>query len=230
MSTIRIASFDMGKKNFAFCIEEFTLSEVSELKKINMPLKQRYKENGLATPKMEELLEKIFSNGKLVLYKNLDLTRNGDNNHEIFNTMNDEMDKYTFFWDSCACFVIEEQMCFGKKVNKMALKLGQHCYSYFTFKYGRFKKVVEFPAYHKTQVLGAPKIEHKTKAGKIKFKAMEKKDRKKWSVNKAIEILTSRGEIDFLDTLTSVKKKDDLADVLTQLQAFKYKAFVEQIY
>jgi hypothetical protein len=224
---IRVASFDMGKKNFAFCIEEFIVSELTEIK--NIPLKQRYNANGTPTEQMSHILERVFSNGKLLLYKNLDLTKNGDVLSEIFNVMIDELDKYTSFWDKCSIFVIEEQMCFGKKVNKIALKLSQHCYSYFLFKYGRFKKVVEFPAYHKTQVLGAPKVEKLNKKKEIRYKAMEKKDRKKWSVNQAIEILTSRGEIDFLEDLTSVNKKDDLADVVTQLQSFKYKAFVEKV-
>jgi len=113
----------------------------------------------------------------------------------------------------------------------MALKLAQHCYSYFTLKYGRQHKIIEFPAYNKTQVLGAPKIQGKPyKSGKIRYKAMEQRDRKKWSVNKAIEILTCRGEMDILEEMTSVKKKDDLADVLVQLQSFKYLMYVNKTY
>ena len=57
---------------------------------------------------------------------------------------------------------------------------------------------------------------------------MEQRDRKKWSVNKAIEILTCRGEMDILENLTSVKKKDDLADVLVQLQSFKYLMYINK--
>ncbi len=110
------------------------------------------------------------------------------------------------------------------------MKLGQHCYSYFAFKYGRYKSIIEFPAYHKTQILGAPKIEGKPyKSGKIRYKAMEKPARKKWSVEKAVEILTNRGEMEVLEGLTSAKKRDDLADVLTQLQSFKYRIYVDKI-
>ena len=57
---------------------------------------------------------------------------------------------------------------------------------------------------------------------------MEKSRRKKWSVEQSIEILNNRGEIKILNKLTSAKKKDDLADVITQLQAFKYLAYVER--
>jgi hypothetical protein len=120
-------------------------------------------------------------------------------------------------------------MSFGAKINKMAVKLGQHCYSYFTFLYGRRKCYIEFHAYYKTQILGAPKIPGKPyKSGKPRWKAMAKPQRKKWSVKQAVEILTSRGEVDVLDGLTTVKKRDDLADTLTQLQAFKYLVYVDQ--
>lgn len=228
---IYLASFDLGKKNFAFCIEEINKKDLLLIN--NIPSTKRYKEDGTPTPKMQEILDQVCANGKIILHKNLDLTENCNPkaklDPETFHNMNDALDKYVTFWDKCSAFVIEEQMAFGKKLNKMAMKLGQHCYSYFTFKYGRYKSIIEFPAYHKTQILGAPKIEGKPyKSGKKRYKAMEKPQRKKWSVDKAIEILTSRGEIDILQNLTSAKKKDDLADVLTQLAAFKYKVYVDK--
>jgi hypothetical protein len=227
----RIASFDIGKKNFAFCIEEIDAKELLKIK--NIPLAKRYNDDGTPTNDMRELLEEVFSNGRIILHKNIDLTQNCDAKKkldpETFHNMIDCLDKYLPFWDTCSAFIIEEQMSFGKKINKMAIKLGQHCYSYFTIKYGRYKEVVEFPAYHKTQVLGAPKVEGKPyKSGKPRWKAMEKPQRKKWSINQAIEILTSRGEMEVLDKLTTVAKRDDLADVLTQLQAFKYLVYVNK--
>jgi hypothetical protein len=229
---IWIASFDMGKKNFAFCIEEIDKKELTQVK--NIAVNKRYLPDGTPTENMRSILEQIYQNGKIVLYKNLDLTQNCNPklklDPETFHNMIDVLDNYVEYWDKCCAFIIEEQMSFGKKINKMAIKLGQHCYSYFTFKYGRYKTLVEFPAYHKTQILGAPKVEGKPyKSGKKRFKAMEKGARKKWAVEKAVEILTSRGEMDILEKLTSVKKKDDLADVLCQLQAFKYRIYVDQI-
>lgn len=232
-----IASFDIGKKNFAFCIEEVDLNLFKKIKTI--PVKSRYKENGTCTEGMEKVLEKVYENGKLILHKNLDLTTNCDSklklDPETFHNMNEELDKYKEYWEKCDIILIEEQMSFGKKLNKMAVKLAQHCYSYFTFNYGRFKTMVEFPAYHKTQVLGAPKVEGKPyKSGKKRYKAMEKTDRKKWSVEKCIEILTSRGEIDIIEKMTEKRgrrkaKLDDLADVVVQLQAFKFRTFVDGI-
>jgi predicted DNA-binding antitoxin AbrB/MazE fold protein len=227
---IRVASFDIGKKNFAFCIEEFDVTELKSLKPI--PTLKRYNPNGSPSPKMQEILDAVYSNGTLVLHKNVDLTENCDAKKkldpETFHNMIDVLDSHISYWDTCSAFVIEEQMAFGSKLNKMAVKLGQHCYSYFSFKYGRFKDIIEFPAYHKTQVLGAPKIEGKKyKNGNVRWKAMEKPQRKKWAVEKAVELLTSRGESDIVQGIKSKAKRDDLADVVLQLQAYKYLAYVE---
>jgi hypothetical protein len=228
---IWIGSFDIGKLNFAFCIEEFSKSKLLAIK--NIPSVKRYNADGTATTKMQNILDQVFANGRIVLHRNLNLTENCDPkaklDPETFHNMIDALDHYAEYWDKCSAFVIEEQMSFGKKLNKMAMKLGQHCYSYFAFKYGRYKSIIEFPAYHKTQILGAPKVEGKPyKSGKIRYKAMEKPARKKWSVEKAIEILTNRGEMQVLEGLTSVKKRDDLADVLNQLQSFKYRIYVDK--
>lgn len=228
---IRVASFDIGKKNFAFYIEEFNRDSLMSIK--NIPSRVRYNSNGTPTQLMEDILEQVYGNGETILHENLDLTENCNKklrlDPETFHNMNDVLDEYLEYFDKCDAIIIEQQMSFGRgKNNPMAMKLGQHCYSYFTFKYGRFKTIVEFPAYHKTQVLGAPKVKgKKTKKG-FRWKAMDKKARKKWSTEKAIEILTSRGELDILEGLTTVSKKDDLADTLTQLQAFKYLAYVEK--
>ena len=230
MDLVTVASFDIGKKNFAFCIEEF---DRTLLESIPTPT-SKYKIDGTPTLPMQQSLKKVFQNGKIILHKNIDLTYNCDEKKmldpETFHNMIDELNKYKSYWDNCLCFIIEEQMSFGKKLNKMAMKLGQHCYSYFTFYYGRTKQVIEFHAYHKTQVLGAPKSQGKPyKSGKIRYKAMEKTDRKKWTVEKAIQILSDRGEQEVLKNLTNKKKKDDLADTLCQLQAAKYRIFVEKI-
>ena len=224
----QIASFDIGKKNFAFYIEEFETKELEEIK--NLEQKERYNKDGTATNNMHKILNAVCASGLTVLHKNLDLTKNCDKKKkldpETFHNLNEVLEEYSPYFDKCSAFVIEQQMNFGKCRNNMALKLGQHCYSWFTIKYGKSKKIVEFPAYHKTQVMGAPKVKgKKTKTG-YRWKAMAKPQRKKWAVNKAIEILTCRGEIDVLDGVTTVAKKDDLADTLLQLQAYKYLTYV----
>ena len=222
-----IASFDIGKKNFAFCVEEVDVSELHAYE--NIPVKFRYNADGTPSPDMKVLLSKICKNGKIITFLNSDLTDGCAPGKyldpETFHNMTDLLDSYQKYWDKCSVFVIEQQMDFGKmKRNSMALKLGQHCYSYFCFQYGRFRTIIDFPAFHKTQVMGAPKIPGKGK----RWKSMSKPHRKKWSVEFAKEILLARGDDENMKELTGKKKRDDLADVLVQLQAFKYLCYVEK--
>ena len=224
--TTFVASFDIGKCNFAFYIEEFNIEELNNLKHI--PKNNRFNADGTVTEKFAELLQSIYTNGQTVLYKNLDLTENTNKSKyldkKIFTNMITALDQYKSFFDKCSIIVIEQQMSFNKAQNTMALKLGQHCFSYFLFRYqDQEKEIIEFPAYYKTQILGAPKVLHEKK-----MKAMSKPERKKWAVDKAIEILMQRGDMTTLDELTRKRKKDDLADVLLQLQSFKFLRYVDK--
>jgi hypothetical protein len=227
---IWIASFDIGKKNFAFYIEETNITSLLNLD--NIPKINRYNPDGTTTPSFEKLIKNICVNGKTILFKNNDLTKNCNKKSyldpETFHNMTDLLDKYKKYWDKCQVFIIEEQMQFGTRRNTMALKLGQHCYSYFSFNYGRFKQIVEFHSYHKTQILGAQKIKNINKKGKVSYKAIDKAARKKWSIEKATQILKDRNDYITIESLTSKQKKDDLADVLCQLQAFKYLAYIDK--
>jgi hypothetical protein len=227
---IWIASFDIGKKNFAFYIEEINKNQLLNIKNINK--NNRYNPNGTCTTDFNKLLQQIYLNGSVVLYKNCDITKNCNNklifDYEILHNLTDLLDEYKNYWDYCEAFVIEQQMSFGKQNNTMAIKIAQHCWSYFSFQYNRFKQIISFPAYHKTQILGAQKLEKKTKKGKITYTSIDKPSRKKWSIDKAITILADREDFDTLSKLSSNKKKDDLADVLCQLQAFKYLVYVDK--
>lgn len=218
---IWVASFDIGKKNFAFYIEEIDITEILNLPKIDK--NKRYNLNGTITDEFKENLNKIYLNGKNILFENLDITKNCQKNSylelEMFYNMTEMLDLYEDFWKQCDIFLVEQQMSFGKNRNTMALKLGQHCQSYFSIKYGRNVDIIEFPAYNKTNILGAEKIY--TGKGKNKYKTIDKPARKKWSIEKAKDIFTLRNDLESLEIIISSRKKDDLADVLCQLQAFK---------
>lgn len=215
-----ILSFDIGKCNFAFYIEEF---DETKIKENIIPKSTRFHDNGTPKEDYAQLLSRVYLNGNTVLFKNLDLTKDTKKDkyldQKVCLNMITELDKYKEWIDKCSIIIIEQQMSFKNVRNTMAIKLAQNCASYFLHRYGLTKEIVEYPAYHKTQVLGAPKI-----GGK----ALSKPQRKKWAVEKAFDILMERGETDFLEELSKSKKKDDLADVLIQLQSFKYLRFVEK--
>ena len=126
---------------------------------------KRYFPNGTIQPEFKSITDEICLNGKIIMFKNTDLTKNCDHHSyledEYLHNLTDLLDEHSEQWDKCETFIIEKQMSFGKKHNTMALKIAQHCWSYFAFKYGRFKNIIEFPAYHKTQVLGAEKLKKK---------------------------------------------------------------------
>lgn len=230
---IYCASFDIGKKNFSFYIESFSVSELEKIK--NIPKINRYNADGTATNEMKEILQKVYLNGETVLHCNLDLTKNCNKaeilDSETYHNMVSALDDYKEQLDLCSFIIIERQMSFGKKMNLMAVKLAQHCYSYFVMRYGREKTVIEFDAFHKTQVLGAPKIGGKTcKNGKVKYKAMSQIQRKKWAVTRALEILEERNDVEAISNIQKAKKKDDFCDSFLQLQAAKYLIWTEKCY
>ena len=225
-----LASFDIGKKNFSFYIEELDKSDLLQLK--DMTKSKRYKPSGVPSKGFELILDDVFLSGKKILLDNVDLTTGCDSSKyldtQVFYNMIEMMDTHKDYWDQCDVFIIEKQMSFGKRHNTMALKLGQHCWSYFALRYGKSKKIVEFPAYHKTQVLGAEKKVKHTKNGKTRYKSMDKAARKKWCINKALTILDSREDIESISQIQDSYKKDDLCDVICQLQAYKYLTYVNK--
>jgi len=224
---MRIASFDIGKKNFAFYIEEFDENKLKNLitqsQQNNFDIKS--KENGELTEKSQELLNKIYI-GKSILHHNIDLTKLGDDNNlnDIMISMTNTLDYYEDEFNLCDLIVIEEQMSFGKFRNPLAIRLAHHCSSYFINTYRGNKLVLDFHAYHKTQLLGCEKIKvisKKTK--KVKYQAISKPQRKKWAIQKAIEICKFRNDETTLNLLQQKKKADDLADTFLQTQAVKFK-------
>lgn len=208
---IIITSFDIGKKNFAFVVEEIDLDKLKFVQ--NIPKNIRYNNNGTSTSIFNKTLSSLYQCGKVLLFRNLDLTGNCDKkaylDPKTFFNMNTELDKYKEYWDKCSIFIIEKQMAFKGKRNTMALKLGQHCFSYFIFNYGVTKKVIEFSAYYKTQILGAQK-------------KLTKPQRKKWAIEKALSILAEREDYENLTHLNSVKKKDDIADCILMNIAYTF--------
>jgi hypothetical protein len=62
----------------------------------------------------------------------------------------------------------------------------------------------------------------------VKYTSIDKPARKKWSVEKAMSILKERNDFDTISSLTSARKRDDLADVLCQLQAFKILVYIDK--
>jgi hypothetical protein len=204
-SDIYIASFDIGKVNFAFCIEKCLPSDIVNENSIN----------------------EMCSKGTIVTVDNVRLVSFPKNNvvrrfgtrkgtsyrpsgRYCFESLLEFLEKRKSLWNKCHMFVIEKQM----KQNPESLKISYHLEAYFKTCYGTFKEVVLFPSYHKTQV-----FEEKEDG---KYKKLSYSKRKKACVKKALEILESRQDQETICKLEKSKKKDDMCDVICQLQAFKW--------
>lgn len=106
---------------------------------------------------------------------------------DLYMTLIHHLDLFVYEWDECSVFLIEQQ----NQSNIMALKIAQHVYSYLLHRYGTTKRIIEYPAYHKTRYFEMPK--------------MTKYERKKWSVEKVTELFGR-------EVLSCFAKKDDVCD------------------
>jgi hypothetical protein len=223
------AAFDPGKVNFAFIIEEIDKNMLDDLvcpKKKDRFIKGNTKKDISPTEKYTDFLDAFYHCGRTIKCINSNITIKDDEDKEeqekdkkdkkkgskalsaeIFLQLTKVLDSHKEYFDKCSTIIIEQQMSFGSKINTMAIKIAQHTYSYFLFRYGNTKKIVEFPSYNKTQILGAPG-------------GLDKPQRKKWAISKANEIWTLRGDLETIDMITSKKKKDDMSDCLLHVLAY----------
>lgn len=230
------AAFDPGKVNFAFIIEEVDKNMIKKLscpnkkdrfftKNIeascaNEKKKRKKREDMEPTSSYINFLEEFYHCGKTILCSNnniSDISNISTTNKKekgsksltsnVFLKLTSLLDSHKEYFDKCSTIIIEQQMSFGSKINTMAIKIAQHTYSYFLFRYGNTKKIVEFPSYNKTQILGAPG-------------GLEKPKRKKWAIEKANEIWTLRGDLDTVEMINSKKKKDDMSDCLLHVLSY----------
>lgn len=168
-----IASFDIGLKNFAFCIEDTDTTT-------------------------------------LLYIQNHDLSKNISRQNNVYHAMTQLLDKHLDLWDKVDTILVEKQMFYKHKPNTLAMRLSQHCLSYFMINFGTFKTIIEYPSQNKTRMLNATWEERKTKP-----------NRKKFAIRKAREILLTRNDILSLAYIEGHTKKDDLSDVICQLEAYK---------
>jgi hypothetical protein len=145
--------------------------------------------------KITTVLQKIFDFTK---------TKKGDEERvgrETFHytNMNSVLSEYVDYFIWSHYIVIESQL----PINYDLVRMSQHLISFFTHKIadkGYRPLIIEIDAKMKSQPFGAPK--------------MKKPELKKWCRNKAIEILTARGDVETANFIASCKKADDHGDTV----------------
>ena len=220
MDNIQILSMDMGTKNFAFWVDVYPRSVLRKFSNTVLS----YEPDGRPTFATQRVIEAVSVSGQTLLFSNTDVSSSDDTKTTVsadtLCNITDLLDYHKTIFSQCDYIVVERQMQFGKIRNPNAIRIAHHVQSYFHLMFGRLARVIDFPAYHKTQVLGAPKVAHLTKKGLTRYKAVDKPTRKKWACSIAEDILLARLDWDSIEKMTDMKKKDDVSDCLLQSIAF----------
>ena len=130
-----------------------------------------------------------------------------DGSMTLYNNINDFLDQYVDYYRQADLIIIERQLSF----NYLPLRVSQHCISYFCI-FNRMTNsnsiIVELSGKVKTRLLNAPP-------------KLDKREIKKWSVEKARELFVMRDDKIGLSTLVRIGKKlDDVSDATVQIEAF----------
>jgi len=223
---IYLASFDIGKVNFAYCIEKIKISDITSIR--NIPQSKRYNYNNSTKESFENVLTQIYLQGEIIEVNVIDMTIGTDTTKSldpaVLRNITNHMDSKRDIFEKCCGFIIEQQFTGRKKgkfgmfqmqQNTMAMRVMQHLETYVSIVYPR-AVITEFSSRFKTQVLGCPKERNSDSK------------RKTWSKHYFKDILIDKSDISILAYyMAHPKKKDDMADSYLQLQAWKYKVFIE---
>ena len=195
--TLTFASIDIGYRDFAQYIEEFSIKKVKELeaKYDRLPKKLKRNAKGPMNNKIKKILHECTLSGKRIQTGVYDFTLSKnqglDNNTRL--ALLQHLDRFILLWDRCDGFIIEQQFYNiqtkgrGKNkagVNMDAIKLGEACYMWFLYKYPN-KHISYIGSQYKTQIFGAPR--------------MKKPERKKWVTSLAKEMYVDRDDKDMIN-------------------------------
>jgi len=126
--------------------------------------------------------------------------------NKVYENINTLLQPLSVYFPNTHYVLIERQL----PENYQATRVAQHLLSYFIFQLKdtyQLASIMEVDPKLKGKMLGAPKGCHKNEL-------------KAWAVVKATELATQRCDTITLDLFQQHKKKDDLADVLCQIEAF----------
>lgn len=193
MNTIKrnyvyIGSFDIGKKNFAYCIEKFDLNKLRDLSS------QVKKKRNVCSPTSEfvkDVIPQFLTAGETVFSCVIDLRDDEDSNkYDIITRENiiDHLEANVGMWKHCDYIIIEQQFfrkfSRGGKVttqaNIDAIKISEGVLMWFKTTFP-FIKTTFITSEGKTHALGAPKT-------------LSKKERKDWTIGYAYYAYNHRGD------------------------------------
>lgn len=194
-----IASFDIGKKNFAQYVERFDEVMLAPLQKkyASLPKNKQRRVKGPMNDEIAKILEAIYMIGERVQVGVYDLRADVESKKLDVATRKNillHLDSYSELWESCDTILIEQQFFRtsvykgrGTEANVDAIKIGELVLGYFLNEYP-YKEVLYFGSQNKTLMLGAPY-------------QLDKSGRKKWASVKAERIYRDREDSDMIEVL-----------------------------
>jgi len=226
---MRIASFDIGYRNLSLAIETVSNKSIKELARKYGLLNKKDKiiERHEHSPVLQSLLNDFYKEGKTELLELTDLNR-GQTCGLVISTrqhLNEYLSSRKSQLEKCSTIIIEQQFKTGQACNFDAILLGEAVFSWCC--YNLTVPVEYVPSRYKTSLLGMCRTIIETRENGLRtVRDIVKKDRKKWSVSKVMEIFALRNDEEMLRVLSSQKKKDDLSDVVLQALSWVLKNYV----
>lgn len=229
---MKIAIFDVGTRNFAMIVERVRNSAVKKLEYNyrHLPEKEKIKEGRQHSDRLCGLLNDFYKECETIELQLYDPNQ-GEKNGLTESTRRNLftfLEKHRALLASCDYIAIEEQFYNPKMgvINKPALLLGESCFTWLLLNTHQIP-ISYTPSKYKTSLLSCPKESLKVdkESGLRMLTKWEKSDRKKWSIQKAKEIYTLRGDEKMLEYIDG-RKGDDVSDCLLMSIAFVLKTFV----
>lgn len=190
----RVASFDIGKENFAEWVEEADSFKIENLRtRYNLlPRKLKRKSAGPIYPEIQEILDELVLSCRRIHMGVYDIRHTKQDILEIETRENlyKHLEEHRYVWDTCDLFLIEQQFVsfagFGRgakkgaKANIDALKLAECLFTWLKIAYPE-RQIFFFSAKFKTKVF-------------TDIPLKKKEERKNFTVEKSLEAAKLRGD------------------------------------
>ncbi len=159
-SCLRLASFDIGRVNFAQYIEDIDIFIVTDIEKeySSLPSNIQRKTSGPVSEEIKTIIQKCCNSGKRVHTGVYDFTEGegGKLTTEHRKRLLEHLKAFVYLWDTCDIFMIEQQFFAtrgvgkGAGVNTDAIKLAEGTFMWFLEHYPT-KNIQYFGSQYKTQ-------------------------------------------------------------------------------
>lgn len=202
-----LASFDIGKKNFAHYVESLSEDDIVRLESLRteysqLPKKQQRRVKGPMNPRIKNILDGVCLTGTRVHTGVYDLRDDKESNILDIQTRRNilmHLDSYRSLWSRCDRIIIEQQFFRtgiykgrGTEANVDAIKIGELVIGWFLNEFP-YRDISYFGSQNKTLMLGAPYN-------------LDKSGRKRWACVKGEEIYRARGDVDMIELFDLMKR------------------------